>query len=170
MTEARLGGCGPVNVRAGPHLGGGPDFEGRLRPCRPAPVGAFRPPPAPAGAISVFSAGGRPPCAPRAWRGLRPPIAPPRGDAADGGRRFARPRGGWGWSPVVAVAGTAKTAAPRAAAGVKHLGLRWQAARRARRLARWLGLEICCRRERVVQGLDAPGISVGGPLLWEVRS
>lgn len=27
MTEARLGGCGPVNVRAGPHLGGGPDFE-----------------------------------------------------------------------------------------------------------------------------------------------
>src|ERR1700728_514565 len=26
MTEARLGGCGPVIVRAGPHLGGGPDF------------------------------------------------------------------------------------------------------------------------------------------------
>ena len=23
---ARLGGCGPVIVRAGPHLGGGPDF------------------------------------------------------------------------------------------------------------------------------------------------
>src|ERR1700722_16626923 len=26
MTEARLGGCGPVIVRGGPHLGGGPDF------------------------------------------------------------------------------------------------------------------------------------------------
>src|SRR3984957_19076936 len=35
MTEARLGGCGPV-VRAGPHLGGGPDFE---RPAPTLPVG-----------------------------------------------------------------------------------------------------------------------------------
>ena len=37
MTEARLGGCGPVNVRAGPHLGGGPDFK------RPAPTLPARP-------------------------------------------------------------------------------------------------------------------------------
>jgi len=54
-----LGGCGPVNVRAGPHLGGGPDFNGRLRPCRPAPVGAFRPPPAPAGASLCLRPGRR---------------------------------------------------------------------------------------------------------------
>jgi len=59
MTEARLGGCGPVNVRAGPHLGGGPDFETGSDPAGPAPVGASRPPPAPAGVISL--PGPRPP-------------------------------------------------------------------------------------------------------------
>jgi hypothetical protein len=37
MTEARLGGCGPVNVRAGPHLGGGPGLK------RPAPTLPARP-------------------------------------------------------------------------------------------------------------------------------
>src|ERR1035438_9342674 len=40
MTECRLGGCGPVAVmRTGPHLGGGPVFKGRPRPCRSSPRG-----------------------------------------------------------------------------------------------------------------------------------
>ena len=52
VTGCRLGGCGPVVVmRTGPHLGGGPGVD-RPRPCRSAPVGAFRPPPAPTGAFS----------------------------------------------------------------------------------------------------------------------
>jgi len=40
-------------VRAGPHLGGGPDFETGSDPAGPALVGAFRPPPALTGAISI---------------------------------------------------------------------------------------------------------------------
>lgn len=41
MTEARLGGCGPVNVRAGPHLGGGPDFRTGSDPAGRPPRARF---------------------------------------------------------------------------------------------------------------------------------
>jgi hypothetical protein len=41
MTEARLGGCGPVVVRAGPHLGGGPDFQTGSDPAGRSPWARF---------------------------------------------------------------------------------------------------------------------------------
>ena len=41
MTEARLGGCGPVNVRAGPHLGGGPDIRTGSDPAGRPPRARF---------------------------------------------------------------------------------------------------------------------------------
>lgn len=68
MTEARLGGCGPVNVRAGPHLGGGPDLK------RPAPTLPARPrgrvsATASACGGSLISCPGASRC-PRSWRGL----------------------------------------------------------------------------------------------------
>jgi hypothetical protein len=110
MTEARLGGCGPVNVRAGPHLGGGPDCE------RPAPTLPVRPSWARSatasarGGHSLFPAGATHFCLlgddslhPDHERGFAPP-SPPHGrtpqrtDAASSSRAVAEVR-----APAVAV-------------------------------------------------------------------
>src|ERR1035441_11074329 len=108
MTECRLGGCGPVAVmRTGPHLGGGPVFKGRPRPCRSSPRGRTSatasvhggissPPGMPDGAR--FAGNRRASCV---WRGCGGGFGPPgrgRGGSGGGGRsaRGRQPAGGGG--------------------------------------------------------------------------
>src|SRR5580704_747201 len=77
VTGVRSGGCGPVNVKGPGLISGETRPLDRLRPCRSAPAGASRPPPALAGAIFMRTvgsgqAGRRRPDRPR------PPPRPPR--------------------------------------------------------------------------------------------
>ena len=147
MTEARLGGCGPVNVRAGPHLGGGPDCE------RPAPTLPVRPSWARSatasacGGHSLLPAGGRPlhpdhetPCTP-----IMKGASPLRRLLTEGRRKEQTP-----------------LRPPRAVAEVSALRLLWQAAQRPRCPALWLRLEPCgCR------GQSAPRPGRPGNLRWQ---
>lgn len=64
MTEARLGGCGPVIVRAGPHLGGGPDFRTGSDPAGRPPWARFGHRQCPRGSSSLSRFAAHPQAAP----------------------------------------------------------------------------------------------------------
>ena len=73
--------------------------------------------------------------------GLRPPIAPLRGDSQ-------------------------KPLAPRAVVAVRALWLLWQAAQRPRCLALWLGLKICGCAQQAPQKPRCLALWLGVKALW----